>query len=392
VAGAYGGGNAHWYGSALSQLYHPTGLALVGTTLFISDYQNSRVMRYEEGATEGEIVAGFWGAGAQDYQVYYASGVAAAGDPPTVYVSDYHHHRVQKWSPTIPASVPNYMSKGYSASKAAVVFGGHGASVERNALYQPHGLARAYGVSFVCDTENARVVAFADGASSGTIIAGGFGPGNGVGQLNKPWDIVVLSTDVLISDRNNHRIVKVAQDGSGRYTASVVHGSYGTETSQLSYPTGLVMESGDLLVSDSYNHRVMRVTLPAGGDESSAVVIAGGNGMGIGYEQLKYPEGLAVYGGAVYVCDRSNFRVMKWAFGATTGAVAAGFNGNGIALHQLSNPYGIDVADGVIYVADSSNDRVVAWEDGATSGATVTGFGKSYTYGTGENQLNNPMA
>ena len=246
-------------------------------------------------------------------------------------------------------------------------------------------LFRSAAVSFVCDTENARVVAFADGAPSGTIIAGGFGPGNGVGQLNKPWDIVVLGADVLISDRNNHRIVQVAQDGSGRYTASVVHGA---ETSQLSYPTGMAIESGDLLVSDCYNHRVMRVTLPAGGNESSAVVIAGGNGMGIGYEQLKYPEGLAVHGGAVYVTDRGNSRVMKWAFGATTGAVAAGFNGNGPALHQLSNPYGIDVADGVIYVADSSNHRVVAWVDGATTGAIVTGFN---SYGTGEYQLYHPM-
>jgi hypothetical protein len=176
------------------------------------------------------------------------------------------------------------------------VFGGHGASVERNALSQPRGIARTDAVSFICDTSNARVIAFPDGAASGTIIAGGVGPGGGQNELNQPWDVVVLGDHAVISDRNNHRLVRVAQDGSGRFAASVVHGgSSGADLSQMKYPTGLAVDDGEVLVSDSYNHRVVRVTLPSEGSESSAVLVAGGNGMGTGFEQLKYPESLAWY-------------------------------------------------------------------------------------------------
>ena len=113
-------------------------------------------MRYTEGATEGEIVGGFNGRGNAEYQVYNAGGVAAVGgeDGDTFYMSDFQNHRVLKWSPG-----SGNVAESFSATNAEVVFGGHGSSVQRNSFNKPRGVTRAGTVSYICDTDNARVVA-----------------------------------------------------------------------------------------------------------------------------------------------------------------------------------------------------------------------------------------
>ena len=102
-----------------------------------------------------------------------------------------------------------------------------------------------------------------------------------------------------------------------------------------------------------------------------ACTVAGGNGYGSAAKQLTLPYGIFVDpAGNVYVADRDNNRVQKWAPGATEGVTVAGGNGMGSGPNQLFNPYGIAVdAAGNIYIADSGNDRVQKWAPGATSGA-----------------------
>ena len=82
--------------------------------------------------------------------------------------------------------------------------------------------------------------------------------------------------------------------------------------------------------------RLKRPALPGAG-----VTVAGGNGQGAAANQLN--EGLAVAvdaTGNVYVADANNYRVQRWAPGATSGVTVAGGNGAGPAANQLSDAYG----------------------------------------------------
>lgn len=109
--------------------------------------------------------------------------------------------------------------------------------------------------------------------------------------------------------------------------------------------------------------------------------MAGTGGNGNAADQLKNPWDLAVdYSNTLYVTDRYNHRVQKFARGSVTGITAAGqANGTfGTSLYHLSEPTGIQVdSSGNIYVADKNNDRVLFWPNGSPSGQIIAGNGKT---------------
>ncbi len=67
-------------------------------------------------------------------------------------------------------------------------------------------------------------------------------------------------------------------------------GTAGSANNQLSNPFGLAFDSssGTLYISDAGNHRIMQYLSGA----SSGILVAGGNGGGIGSTQLYNPRGL----------------------------------------------------------------------------------------------------
>ncbi len=104
----------------------------------------------------------------------------------------------------------------------------------------------------------------------------------------------------------------------------------------------------------------------AAGVPGAGLTVAGGNGQGAAANQLN--EGLAVAvdaAGNVYVADANNYRVQRWAPGATSGVTVAGGNGAGPAANQISDAYGLalDSSDNV-YVVDSENNPVQRWAPG----------------------------
>lgn len=184
-----------------------------------------------------------------------------------------------------------------------------------------------------------------------------------------------------------------------------------------------VSTSSSLSKIDWYNGaspvKSVTATAPAGG-----VTVAGNNGVGYAADQLNRPYGVFVdAAGNVYVADQENYRIQKWAPGATSGVtyvgmsstigkptgifidangylyvsddreqvkrfppgsnintigdVVAGDNGQGYAANQLNTPRCVFVdAAGNLYVADSYNYRVQKFPPGSTSatnGITVAG-------------------
>ncbi|CAF2265879.1 unnamed protein product [Rotaria magnacalcarata] len=99
-------------------------------------------------------------------------------------------------------------------------------------------------------------------------------------------------------------------------------------------------EQRNLYVSDYRKDEVRQYQL----SKNIGTLVAGGNGMGDGLNQLSYSTYLFVDRQQnAYVSDNSNHRVMKWAKGAKEGIVVAAGQGKGNALTQLYHPNGIFV-------------------------------------------------
>jgi len=119
VAGGNGKGNE------LNQLNSPTYIFIDREeTVYVSETQNNRVMKWLKGANEGIVVAGGQGQGNSLNQLYYPCGlvVSEIGD---IYVTDWGSNRIMCWS--------------LGSKEGRVVVGGNGEG--SNQLNNPIGLS-----------------------------------------------------------------------------------------------------------------------------------------------------------------------------------------------------------------------------------------------------------
>ncbi|CAF5039795.1 unnamed protein product [Rotaria magnacalcarata] len=266
------------------------------------------------------------------------------------------------------------------AQNGVTIAGGHGEGGATNQLFYPWGLfVDDDQTVVVADSQNHRIVQWKNGnTTNGQVVAGG--KGNGLNQLNLPTDVLVdKETDTLIiCDRQNQRVVRWSRR-SGTTQGEILIDNI--------YCYGLAMdEQRYLYVSDIRKYEVRRYKL----GDNIGTLVAGGNGAGVGLNQLNYPTFLFVDRQQnVYVSERQNQRVTKWNKGAIEGIVVAGGKGTGSALTQVSYPFGL-FADtlGTVYVVDEVNNRVTRWTQGATQGTVIAG---GNAYGAGANQLTSPI-
>jgi sugar lactone lactonase YvrE len=116
------------------------------STLYVSDYENHRVMKWMKGAKEGIVVAGGNGRGADVTQLDCPQGVWVDGCE-NVYVADWGNNRVIRWE------------KG--AKRGTVIVGGNGEGERANQLSGPDGLFfDRLGHLYVADSGNHRVQRF----------------------------------------------------------------------------------------------------------------------------------------------------------------------------------------------------------------------------------------
>jgi DNA-binding beta-propeller fold protein YncE len=154
-------------------------------------------------------------------------------------------------------------------------------------------------------------------------------------------------------------------------------GGLGTQLGKFKYPYGIALDSGYVYVADSNNSRVQKFT--TGGTH---VLSWGSRGSAEG--QFLSPRGVAVGSdGSVYVLDTSNDRVQKF---DPNGVFLTSWGGLGSGNGQLNTPFGITVdGSGYVYVADTENQRIQKFDP---NGVFVTKWGRS---GTGKGQFNNPV-
>ncbi|CAF1280548.1 unnamed protein product, partial [Rotaria magnacalcarata] len=193
------------------------------------------------------------------------------------------------------------------------------------------------------------------------------------------------------------------------------HG-WGNATNQLSWPQGLVVDDDQtVVIADYWSDRIIQWK---NGDTTNGQVVAGGNGVGNGLNQLYQPTNVLVdkETDSLIICDRDNQRVVRWSrrsgttqgeiliddidcwglamdeqrnlyvsdtgkdevrryqFGEKNGTLVAGGNEKGDELNQLNFPTYLFVdRQQNVYVPDRDNHRVMKWNKGAKEGIVVAG-------------------
>jgi hypothetical protein len=186
-------------------------------------------------------------------------------------------------------------------------------------------------------------------------------------------------------DRVTGIITTVAGTGVAGFS-----GDNGAATSaRLALPSAVAVDaSGSLYIADTNNHRIRKVatngtitTVAGNGEELFA-----GDGGAATSASLDSPTGVAVdAAGKIYIADRQNHRIrvvgtngiITTIAGSGGASFAGGFGGDGASATAatLAKPSGVSVdASGNVYIADTDNHRIRQVSNGAI--ATMAGSGE----------------
>ncbi|CAF1221260.1 unnamed protein product [Adineta steineri] len=165
--------------------------------LYVSDYQKDEVRRWkmDDYNNEGIIVAGGNGEGHKLNQLYHPTFIFVDEDQ-SIYVSDENNHRVMKWTKDAKEGtvVAGGNGKGRNLNQ---LWSPEGVVVDD------------LGQIYVADLWNDRVIRWCEGKEEGEIVVGGNGKGNQSNQLNHPFGLSFDDEGNLhVADSENHRIQK----------------------------------------------------------------------------------------------------------------------------------------------------------------------------------------
>ena len=267
------------------------------------------------------------------------------------------------------------------AGEGAYGYGGDGGLATTARLSYPRGVAAdATGGILIADTDNSRIRRVAPDGTITTVAGNGLPDFSGDGgpattaSLKRPSGVAVDATGgILIADRVNHRIRRVAPDGTITTVAgNGIDGFSGDGgpaiAASLSTPNEVAVDAtGGILIADFGNSRIRRVapdgtiTTVAG---NGTYVFAGDGGpateTGVGT-----PRGVAVDAtGGILIADSNNDRIRRVAPDGTITTVAGGtfgYAGDGgpATAASLFAPEGVAVdASGGILIADTFNNRI----------------------------------
>jgi uncharacterized protein (TIGR03437 family) len=310
-------------GAAISaQLSSPVAIAIdKAGPLYIVDQGNNRIRQVSAGTIStvaGNGTNGYTGDGGKGSSAELSNPAGVAVDSSgTFYIADFTNSLVRKVtsSGTISTVAGNYnLGAGYS---------GDGAAAANAQLKQPAGVALdAASNLYIADYGNNVIRKVTSGGTITTIAGNGVAGATGDGgpatsaSLNGPRGIAIdASGNLYIADTANHRIRKVAADGTISTVAGIgsagFSGDLGRATgAALNSPRGVAVDAaGNLYIADSLNSRVRKVAA------NGAITTVAGSGR-IGYAgdgglatsaSLFFPSGVALdAAGNVYIADTQN--------------------------------------------------------------------------------------
>ncbi len=251
------------------------------------------------------------------------------------------------------------------------------------------------GNIFIADRDNHRIRRM---APDGTVITwagnGGYGFVDGISSAAKfrsPHDVAVDNKGIVyVADTNNRRVRKVTTNGlvstlAGNGSQGATNGP-GVSATFGSIQGIVATPGGGVYVSDAQYHRIRYVD-PKGYVKNFVGMHAGHvNAKGTS-ARFNNPRGMDLdRDGNLYVADLGNRRIRKvTANGVVTtiaGSGASGFADGKAMSAKLSNPFDVVVApDGTVYFTGDSNHRVRKVANGVVS--TVAGSTYGYVNGVG---------
>ncbi|MCG2612277.1 T9SS type A sorting domain-containing protein [Flavobacterium sp. SM15] len=175
------------------------------------------------------------------------------------------------------------------------------------------------------------------------------------------------SGNLIVVDRMNHKIRKIAADGTVTTIAGT--GAYGSvdgpaDTATFRYPDGAVVDShGNIFITDQGNSKIRKIT-PEGMVSTFAGTGVGGFQDGdAANAQFYYPAAMDIDSNdVIYIADWYNNKIRKITpegIVSTLAGSVSGFADGEAALAQFNGPTGLCVDDsGNVYVADYANHRI----------------------------------
>lgn len=296
---------------------------------------------------------------------------------------------------TYAAPPEEYTVKVYAGNGTAGSVDGALADIR---LRSPEGVViDAAGNLIITDRGNNRIRKITPAGIMSTVAgadAAGFADGtSGAARFRLPWRSAVdAAGNIIVADRDNHRIRKITPDGmvstiAGTGTAGFADGD--KNTAQFNQPLDVAVDAtGNIYVADNLNHRIRKID-PDGnvttlaGDGTAAY--ADGTGTAA---KLRNPSGITLDAeGNVLVADRLNHRIRKITpQGVVTtlaGEGISGFRDGDASLARFADPYGIAVdKNGNIIIADLNNAKIRKLSTDAKV-STIAGTNAGFTDGAG---------
>jgi sugar lactone lactonase YvrE len=362
----------------------PQDLFSNGTDLFLTDYTNNRILVYlnvnskTSGAAPDAVIGQpnlttlTSGLTQSKFNGQHGILLTAAGQ---FIVADQSNHRVLAFGPTFVTPAPTVTNFAPTSALAGATVTIRGTNFTGTTQVQFGGV-NAAAFTVVSATEITAVVA-AGGASGNVSVTTPAGTGNlaGFTFLTPP----VITTFTPATGQAGTSITV-----NGNFFTGVTDVKIGNQSvpftfvsaMQITIPSVPVLAGGGLI---SVTTPIGTGTSATGFGFNGTFVVGQPNftsgGAATTSTGLNFPEGAAldITNGKLYVADRSNNRVLRYAYpvvantppaqivfgqpNLTSGAV----NNGGLSASSLSNPTGlaVDAATGDLWVSDAGNNRIL---------------------------------
>jgi sugar lactone lactonase YvrE len=242
-------------GSSSTQFNYPQGVYTdANANTYVTDYYNYRVQKFASGSSTGTTIAGITGSAGTALNLF--NGLRYFTFDATesfMYVTDYNNHRVMRYSTSSTSGTNGVLAAGTTGS----------AGNSNTTLYNPWSVYTLSNITtdlFISNYNGHSIMRWTPTASSGYFVAGVPGTsGQSPVLLSYPTDVKIDSyVNLYVVDYNNHRVQLFCANSQTAVTIAGT-GVSGSTSTQLYNPKGMAFDSYmNLYVSDQGNGRIQK--------------------------------------------------------------------------------------------------------------------------------------